>query len=199
MKNVQFHRLFHRQYLPQWLRKNWRLAKYSACLVPLVVHQPCLAQLSENTNNQSKGSSNSFTITVTSTHGIQSSASRTPDFKVETYGNMVVGPGSTSVQQNSDGASGVMSSGGGLGEGQTTGISGMQRINFGEGTRYEVKIIPKSDLEICPNGTGADKGCTIPDIGNASASSTGTTTTSITVNSTESSFVNTFVKSFTAN
>ena len=59
-----------------------------------------MAQLSENTNNQSRGSSNSFTITVTSTHGIQTSASRTPDFRVETYGNMVVGPGSTSIQEN---------------------------------------------------------------------------------------------------
>jgi len=157
------------------------------------------AQLSEDTNNRSTGSSNSFTISVTSTHGIQTSASRTPDFRVETYGNMVVGPGSTSIQENKDGASGTMSSGNGLGEGQTAGIAGMQRINFGEGTRYEVKIIPKTDQEICPNGTGPATGCTIPEIGNASASSTGSTTTSISVNSTESSFVNTFIKSFKSN
>jgi len=157
-----------------------------------------MAQLSENTNNQSRGSSNSFTITVTSTHGIQTSASRTPDFRVETYGNMVVGPGSTSIQENKDGANGTMSSGSGIGEGQTGGVSGMQRINFGEGTRYEVKIIPKTDQEICPNGVGV-AGCTIPEIGNANASSTGSTTTSITVNSTESSFVNSFIKTFAAN
>ena len=159
---------------------------------------PAFAQLSENTNNQSRGSSNSFTITVTSTHGVQTSASRTPDFKVETYGNMVVGPGSTSIQENKDGANGTMSSGSGIGTGATAGVSGMQRINFGEGTRYEVKIIPKTDQEICPNGVGVF-GCTIPEIGNASASSTGSTTTSITVNSTESSFVNSFVKSFSSN
>lgn len=157
------------------------------------------AQLSENTNNQSKGSSNSFTITVTSTHGVQTSASRTPDFKVETYGNMVVGKDSTSIQENKDGASGTMTSGNGIGEGLTGGVSGMQRINFGEGTRYEVKIIPKSDSEICPNGTGPSTGCTIPEIGNANASSTGSTTTSITVTSTETSFVNSFIKSFQAN
>ena len=168
-------------------------------LLALLLPGAALAQLSENTNNQSRGSSNSFTITVTSTHGVQTNASRTPDFKVETYGNMVVGPGSTSKQENNDGASGVMSSGSGIGEGLTTGVSGMQRINFGEGTRYEVKIIPKSDLEICPNGTGPATGCTIPEIGNASASSSGSTTTSITVNSTESSFVNSFVKSFSSN
>jgi len=170
------------------------------CLVlSTFLHATAWAQLSENTNNTSTGSSNSFTITVTSTHGVQTSASRTPDFKVETYGNMIVGPGSTSIQENKDGASGTMSSGSGIGEGQTGGVSGMQRINFGEGTRYEVKIIPKSDQEICPNGSGAATGCFIPEIGNANASSTGSTTTSITVNSTESSFVNTFIKSFSAN
>ena len=163
-----------------------------------LIISPGFAQLTENTNNQTRGSSSSFTITVTSTHGVQTSASRTPDFKVETYGNMVVGPGSTSIQENKDGASGTMSSGSGIGEGQTGGVSGMQRINFGEGTRYEVKIIPKSDQEICPDGVGVS-GCSIPEIGNASASSTGSTTTSITVNSTESSFVNTFIKSFNAN
>ena len=84
------------------------------------------AQLNEQTNNRSTGSSNSFTITITSTHGLQTSASRTPDFSVETYGNMVVGPGSTSIQENKDGASGVMSSGSGIGEGQTGGVSGMK-------------------------------------------------------------------------
>ena len=160
-----------------------------------IVQHPVLAQLSENTNNVSRGSSNTFTITINSTHGIQSSASRTPDFAVETYGNMVVGSDSTSIQQNSDGTSGYMRTGGGEGLGQTVGVSGMQRINFGEGTRYEVKIIPKSDQEICPPGS---TGCTIPEIGNANASSVGTTSTSITVNSTESSFVNTFIKSFSA-
>lgn len=154
------------------------------------------AQLSEQTNNQSKGSTNSFTITINSTHGIQSSASRTPDFKVETYGNMEVGPNSTSIQENKDGAAGYMKTADGNGEGQSVGVSGMQRINFGPGTRYEVKIIPKSDSELCP--TGATE-CKIPEIGTANASSVGTTSTSITVNSTESSFVNSFVRSFSTN
>jgi hypothetical protein len=183
------------QSLALWLQRHWMQWMMLAIVLPSAAQ----AQLSENTNNESRGSSNSFTITVTSTHGVQTSASRTPDFKVETYGNMVVGPGSTSIQENKDGASGVMSSGSGIGEGQTGGVSGMQRINFGEGTRYEVKIIPKTDSEICPNGTGAATGCTIPEIGNANASSSGSTTTSITVTSTESSFVNSFIKSFSAN
>ena len=157
-------------------------------------HQQVKAQIKENTNNESRGSSNSFTITVNSTHGIQTNASRTPDFKVETYGNMVVGENSTSIQENKDGSSGFMKSGGGEGLGQTTGVSGMQRINFGEGTRYEVKITPKSDSELCP-----DPSAVCSQIGTANASSTGSTTTSITVNSTESSFVNTFIRTFATN
>lgn len=109
---------------------------------------------------------------------------------------MVVGENSTSIQENKDGSTGYMKSGGGEGIGQTVGVSGMQRINFGEGTRYEVKIIPKSDSEICSDPAAK---CTIPDIGTANASSTGSTTTSVSVNSTESTFVNTFIRTFATN
>ena len=157
---------------------------------------PVQAQLSERTNNESKGDANSFTITINSTHGIQTNASRTPDFKVETFGKMVVGPNSTSIQENKDGSSAFLQSTGTTAEGQTSGVSGMQRINFGEGTEYQVKIIPKSDSEICPEGATE---CTIPNLGTASGSSTGTTSTSITVSSSQSTFVNSFVKSFTSN
>jgi hypothetical protein len=165
-------------------------------LFDLTCLTPGRAQLSENTNNESRGSTNTFTITINSQHGVQTNASRTPDFKVETFGSMIVGPDSTSIQTNNDGASGFMSTSGGVGEGQTVGVSGMQRVNFGDGTRYEVTITPKSDQEICPPGA---TDCKIPEIGNASASSTGSTTTAITVTSTESSFVNSFIRSFTAN
>jgi hypothetical protein len=157
---------------------------------------PAQAQLSERTNNESRGSTNTFTITINSTHGVQTSASRTPDFKVETFGSLIVGPESTSIQTNNDGAAGYMKTSGGVGEGQTVGVSGLQRVNFGEGTRYEVKITPKTDEEICPAGA---TDCKIPEIGNANASSFGSTSTSITVTSSESSFVNTFIRSFTAN
>jgi hypothetical protein len=156
-------------------------------LVPLFLSYPdqAIAQIKENTSNESKGSTNSFTITINSTHGIQSSASRTPDFKVETYGNMVVGENSTSIQENKDGSSGYMTSGAGEGIGQTVGVSG-----------YEVKITPKSDSEICPDPAA---NCTIPEIGTANASSTGSTSTSISVNSTESTFFNTFIRTFATN
>jgi hypothetical protein len=176
-------------------KNQWPFVVFFGLLVPEAWAPPMHAQLSENTNNVSRGSSNTFTITINSTHGIQTNASRTPDFAVETYGNMVVAPDSTSIQENKDGASGYMKTGGGEGIGQSVGVSGMQRINFGEGTRYEVKIIPKTEAEMCPAGT---TGCTLPEIGNANGSAVGTTSTSITVNSTESSFVNTFIRSFSA-
>jgi len=165
--------------------------------------EPSGAQTSEETNNRSTGSANSFTITVTSTHGISTSTSRTPDFDVEAFGNMVVGANSTSVQENKDGTTGYMQSGGGEGLGQTVGVSGMQRINFEPGsctadgqctgTYYRTSIKSKENSEICANVIGE---CSIPGIGNASASAVGSTSTSITVNATESSFVNSFVKSF---
>lgn len=171
------------------------------------VQLPTFAQSTEETNNRSTGSSNSFTITVTSTHGIQSSTSRTPDFNVEAYGQMFVGEDSTSQQENKDGTTGYMQSGGGEGLGQTAGVSGMQRINFQPGsctgtgadetctgTYYKTKITSKDADAIC----GQADFCEIPGIGNASASAVGQTTTSITVNSTESSFVNSFIKSFSS-
>ena len=171
----------------------------------IVAQIPVFAQSTEETNNRSTGSSNSFTITVTSTHGIQTSTSRTPDFNVEAFGNMVVGPNSTSIQENKDGTTGYMSSGGGEGLGQTLGVSGMQRINFQPGscdadnnctgTYYRTKITSKDNAEIC---AGAGDQCVVPAIGNASASSVGSTSTSITVNATESTFVNSFIKSFSS-
>ena len=162
----------------------------------LALLQPSSPQLSEKTNNESKGSTNTFTITINSQHGVQTSASRTPDFKVDTFGSLIVGPGSSSIQTNNDGASGFMKTSGGVGEGQTVGVSGVQRVNCAEGTRYEVKITPKTDEELCPLDASV---CKIPEIGNANASSIGTTSTSITVTSSESAFVNTFIRSFNAN
>ena len=160
--------------------------------------QTAKAQLNENTNNVSRGSNSTFTITINSTHGIQTNASRTPDFAVETYANMVVGPDSTSIQENKDGANGYMKAGAGEAVGQSVGVSGMQRINFDEGTRYEVKIIPKTEAEICAASSLTGATCSLPELGTASGSATGSTSTSVSVNSTESSFVNSFIRSFSS-
>jgi len=142
------------------------------------------SQIVENTNNRSSGNSSSFTITVNSTHGISSSATKTPDFNVTTYGNMVVGPNSTSIQQNDEGAQGFIQSNSDGTVGQTKGISGFQRVNFGEGTEYRVNITPVDSVK-ASNG-----------IGTASGSSTGSVSTTITVSGTETDFLNSFVRSF---
>jgi len=142
------------------------------------------SQIVENTNNRSSGNSSSFTITVNSTHGISSSASKTPDFNVTTYGNMVVGPNSTSIQQNDDGAQGFIQSDSNGTVGQTKGVSGFQRVNFGEGTEYRVTITPVQTS----NASNS--------IGTASGSSTGSVSTTITVTGTETDFLNSFVRSF---
>ncbi|MCX5936794.1 MAG: hypothetical protein NTW02_00950, partial [Cyanobium sp. LacPavin_0920_WC12_MAG_62_9] len=127
-----------------------------------------LSQIIENTNNRSSGNSSSFTITVNSTHGISSSASKTPDFNVTNYGNMFVVTNSTSIQQNEEGAQGFIQSNSNGTVGQTKGISGFQRVNFGEGTEYRVNITPVESSK-ASNG-----------IGTASGSSTGSVSTTIT-------------------
>lgn len=154
------------------------------------------AQLRENTNNESRGSTSTFTITINSSHGIQTNASRTPDFAVETYANMVVGPNSSSIQENKDGASGFMKAGSGEALGQSSGVSGKQTVNFGEGTSYKVEIIPKTEAEICSAASLSGATCSLPELGTASGSATGTTSTTVSVNSTESSFVNSFIRNF---
>lgn len=177
--------------LPEFSAKSFSLF----LLVYLAIPSPVLPQTSENTNNQSKGSTNTFTITINSSHGVNASAQRTKDFEVTTYGNLVVGPGSQSIQKNNDGSQGFLQKDAAGILGQTKGVEGFQQINFGEGTKYTVEIKPKSTLELCPNGID---GCNIlPDIGTASGSSSGSTSTSISITSSDTSFVNSFIKSFT--
>jgi len=176
--------------LPEFSAKSFSLF----LLVYLAIPSPALPQSSENTNNQSKGSTNTFTITINSSHGVNASAQRTKDFEVTTYGNLVVGPGSQSIQKNNDGSQGFLQKDAAGILGQTKGVEGFQQINFGEGTKYTVEIKPKSTLELCPNGTD---GCNIPEIGTASGSSSGSTSTSISITSSDTSFVNSFIKSFT--
>jgi hypothetical protein len=163
----------------------WQTAKiFSLPAVLLTFQISVYGQIAENTNNRSSGNSNSFTITINSTHGISSSASKTPDFNVTTYGNMVVGPNSTAIQENKDGSSGYINTDANGTLGQTQGVSGMQRVNFGEGTEYRVQITPREN----PANSVS--------IGTASGSSTGSVSTTISVSGTETDFLNTFVKSF---
>ncbi len=169
---------------------------FLSVIFPLLTSSPCLAQISEDTNNQSEGTSSSFTIKVMSTHGVQTNTSRTRDMNVEATGTLIVGPDSTSIQQNDDGSLGFISQADGTAQGQTQGVAGFQRINFGEGTRYDVKITTLDNELVCP--TGGDIQCTIPDVGSASGTVLGQTSTTLTVDATQSSFVNSFIRSFQA-
>lgn len=180
------------------ITRNKILVKLFVFLSTLFLYNsPIYSQTSENTNNQSRGTTNSFTITVNSTHGVQTNVSKTKDFNVDTYANLVVGSGSTSIQENKDGASAFLLNSPGSTQAQTSGVSGFQRINFGEGTRYEVKVTAKTREEIC--GNLAPEACIIPELGTASGSATGSTSTSVTVNSSETNFINSFIRSFTPN
>lgn len=177
---------------------NKILRNLFVCLYSMFLYNgPIYTQTRENTNNQSRGTTNTFTITVNSTHGVQTNVSKTKDFNVEAYANLVVGSGSTSIQENKDGSSAFLLNTPGTTQAQTSGVSGFQRVNFGDGTRYEVKIKSKTLEEMC-GSLAADK-CIIPELGTASGTATGSTSTSITVNSSETTFVNSFIRSFTPN
>lgn len=141
------------------------------------------AQINENTNNRSSGSSSSFTITINSTHGIQSSASKTPDFDVETTGNMVLKNTSSTYQENNNGSGFIRSDANGT-IGQSQGVKGFQQVDFDKGTMYSVNIKSKTGIDNPPN------------IGTASGSSTGSVSTSVTITGSETDFLNTFIRSF---
>lgn len=155
---------------------------------------PSYSQVSENTNNQSDGSTSSFVIKVNSSHGVSTSISKTKDVDAFANATLIVGPNSTSIQENKDGASAFIGQDTGLTQGNTSGVSGFQRINFGEGTRYDASLRSLSKEEYC---SGLDS-CVLPDVGTGSASASGNTTTSLSVESSESSFVNSFIRSFEA-
>ena len=167
---------------------------FFVCSFLAFFNQPAHSQVVENTDNQSTGSSTTFQIRINSTHGVSTSITKTKDTDASASGSLIVGPNSTSIQENKDGASGFMQQGGGTGLGQTSGVSGFQRINFGEGTRYDASVRSLTSDEFCAGSSS----CSLPEMGNASASATGNTSTVISVESTESSFINSFVRSFEA-
>ena len=167
---------------------------FFVCLFLFFSNQGVFSQVIENTDNQTTGSSTTFQIKINSSHGVSTSITKTKDTDASASGTLIVGPNSTSIQENKDGASGFMQQGGGTGLGQTTGVSGFQRINFGEGTRYDASVRSLTSEEFCAGVTS----CSLPEMGNASASANGNTSTTISVESTESAFINSFVRSFEA-
>ena len=98
---------------------------------------------SQTTNNTNTGATQKLTMTVTNTHGINTSASMTPDFDVVTYAKLVIKPnGSSSYQSAGDGAAAALNIGDGVSEAITRGMSGGSTIEFDQGTEAYSLIIP---------------------------------------------------------
>ena len=141
-----------------------------------------VARAQTQSQSTSSGNTERFTISLTNTHGVSSSAQMTPDFDVKTTAKMIIGPGSTSSQTNADGALAVLEPG----RGASQGVSGFTQVNFGEGTQYEVTITPRALAD----------GEKRTFLGTASGSASGSTSTSLTIDSTQSAFVNTLIQNF---
>ena len=122
------------------LLSHSRLIQSSAVLLLLSLAAPALAQTTNNTN---VGATQKLTMTVTNTHGINTSASMTPDFDVVTYAKLVIKPdGSSSFQSAGDGAGAAMAVGDGISQVATQGMSGGSTIEFDQGTEAWSLITP---------------------------------------------------------
>lgn len=154
-----------------------------------------------------KGESNRLTVTLTSTHGVSASSSATPDYMTDIKANMVIAPGSGTNTQVSDTVAASLA----LGSGSKTGIQdmalggdGITRTPAGDnsigasgfakglggsttlnldGSNYTVIIKPKEG--VTPNTSSI-----------ASGQASGSATTTMQIDATNSSFVNTFMQSF---
>ena len=97
----------------------------------------------QTTSNTNTGATQKLTMTVTNTHGINTSASMTPDFDVVTYAKLVIKPdGSSSFQSAGDGAGAAMAVGDGISQVATQGMSGGSTIEFDQGTEAWSLITP---------------------------------------------------------
>ena len=104
-----------------------------------------LSAHAQTTNNNNTGATQKLTMTVTNTHGINTSASMTPDFDVVTYAKLVIKPdGSSSYQSAGDGAGAAMQIGDGSSQVGTRGMSGGSTIEFDQGTEAWSLITPTS-------------------------------------------------------
>lgn len=100
---------------------------------------PGVSRSQTQSSNSNSGESQRFTVSLTNTHGVSTSAQMTPEFDVKTTAKMIIGPGSSSNQTSSDGALAILEPG----RGASQGISGFTDVKFGEGTQYEVLITPR--------------------------------------------------------
>jgi hypothetical protein len=169
---------------------NKLLCVFAALFVAVQANQ-ALAQATQSTSQTSTGTTNRLSVTISNTNGVSSSATMTPNFDVYTSAKLIVGPDSTSYQEITDPAASLSNTGNTAGStsssasGTAQGASSIGNIKYGDGTAYEVKITPK-DVD----GQARDSYST------AQGSASGNVTTQILIDSTSSSFVNTFLSSF---
>lgn len=149
--------------------KSLRSGSKNALSVLVVVSALSLPAWAQTTNNTNTGATQKLTMTVTNTHGINTSASMTPDFDVVTYAKLVIKPdGSSSYQSAGDGASAGLSIGDGVSQVATRGMAGGSTIEFDRGTEAWSLITPtgyvfNEDLGengqyVAPGTTKNDKG-----------------------------------------
>jgi hypothetical protein len=163
--------------------KNHVISVSQALLLSALLPALSVKAQSQTSTQSSDGTSQKLTVSLTSTHGVSTSAQMSPDFDVTTSAKMIIRPDSFSTQAAADGASAAFTPG--LGGG-SQGISGVNQVNFGAGTEYSVNIKPR---ELGPGEAPSI-------LGTASGSAVGTTNTSLTIESTQSSFVNTLTQQF---
>jgi hypothetical protein len=162
----------------------------SLLLTTFVIAAKADAQTSQLTENLNQGTRSSFSLTLTQTHGVSSNVTMTPDYLVTTKANLVVGAGSSTVQQTLKGTAASL-----INDESTRtrgldaeGVSGNQTINYGTGTEYGVTITPRIKNE-------EDDSWKSTVLSQASGQALGISTSTLTVDSTNNSFINSFTNS----
>ena len=161
-------------------------------LAALSLVSPPLLKAQQTTSNSQAGNVNRLTVTVSNQSGVQSSASMTPDFDVETSAKLIVGKNSSSSQNLTDPTANLLTTGNTAGSsassaaGSVSGAGSSTVLNYGEGSEYSVKITPRN------LGEGESRS----PYASASGSAVGVMTNSVTIESTTSSFLSSFSSSF---
>lgn len=149
---------------------------------------PTYAQQQTITDNANSGSSQRFSLSINQTHGVSATATMTPDMMVKTTAILNVDSGSFTSQDSNTGTSASMTPNS-MG---TNGLSGSTTVRYGNGTTYSVEIGPRTYTE--PSGNEVPILLeNVRSVSTATGQSSGFTNTTITVDSTNTSFMNSFI------
>jgi hypothetical protein len=172
--------------------KNFLLLSVISLASVFSVGSGAIAQQFQETQNTNTGSKQTFSIVLTQTHGVTSNVTMTPDYIVSTKANVVVGEGSEISQQSVKGASGSLINNQATNERglQAEGVSGATKVVYGPGTEYGITITPRITD---PN----DSSWKALPLSQASGQVLGIASTTLTVDSTSSSFINSFTNTLT--